>query len=168
MYLRCGLCVCVSRYDQAKILTDVVAERTGRLDLEIQASDGGAWRKVGQQIRGAELDLGAGFAAGCAKLDQDTFVKANDRHYDAMLWPHVHPYGTGSSRCEPGTTTLHKYLRNRAMTLQQFFRRSSLWAFWALDRLIKQRLFFCNWARRQKGMRIAALNPGDDAFTRTR
>ena len=53
------------------------------------------------------------------------------------------------------------------MTLQSFFRRSSLWAFWALDRLIKQRLFFANWARRQKGMRIAALNPNDDAFTRT-
>lgn len=76
-------------YDESKILTDVIAQRTARLDLEIQASDGGAWRKIGQQVHGGQLDLGTGFAAGASKLNDDTYVRQNDKHYDAMLWPHV-------------------------------------------------------------------------------
>ena len=76
-------------YDESKILTDVIAQRTARLDLEIQASDGGAWRKIGQPVRSGQLDLGTGFAAGASKLNDDTYVRQNDKHYDAMLWPHV-------------------------------------------------------------------------------
>ena len=153
-------------YDQGKVLTDVVARRTCRLDLEVQAADGGAWRRVGRSLSGGDLNLGGGFGDGFKKLDEDTFVRNTDKHYDATLFPHVHPYGTGSGRCEVGTSTLGKYVKNRAMSLQSFFRRSSIWAFFSLDRLIKHRLFFLDWARRKQGLRISAQNAGDDNFTK--
>jgi hypothetical protein len=155
------------RYDQSKVLTDIVAQRTNTLDLEVQTSEGGTWRRVGRSVSSGGLDLGSSFAVGADKLNKDTYVRNTDKHYDAMLFPHVYPYGTGSQNCEVGTTTLTKYVKNRAVSLQSFFRRSSIWAFFSLDRVMKQRLFFANWAKRRQGMRISALNAGDDNFTKT-
>ena len=158
------------RYDESKVLTDVVAQRTAmsRLDLEVQTSERGPWRSVGRPVGGGDLgDLGSGFVDGGEKLNTDTYVRNTDKHYDAMLFPHIHPYGTGSLNCEVGTVTLNKYVKSRAMSLESFFRRSSTWAFFSLDRLIKQRLFFANWAKRRQGMRVSALNSGDDKFTKT-
>ena len=33
---------------------------------------------------------------------QETYVKATDAHFDAMLFPHLHVHGTGSLHSEPG------------------------------------------------------------------
>ena len=59
-----------------------------------------------------------------------------------------------------------KYVKNRAMSLESFFRRSSIWAFFSLDRLIKERLFFANFFKRRQGMRTSALKPDVDNFTK--
>ena len=117
--------------------------------------------------RGGLDDLGGGFVDGGEKLNTDTYVRNTDKHYDAMLFPHVHPYGTGSLSCEVGTVTLNKYVKSRATSLASFSGRSSAWASPSFDRLIKQRLFFAIWAKRGQGMRVSALNSGDDNFTKT-
>ena len=54
-------------------------QNVGSMDLE--ANEGRGWR--------------AGLQEGAQQL-RDLHVKANDPHYDAKLFPHIHPYGTGS------------------------------------------------------------------------
>ena len=42
-------------------------------------------------------------ASGSKHVLEETWVPANDPHYDAKLWPCAHPYGTGSLLSEPGS-----------------------------------------------------------------
>ena len=49
---------------------------------------------------------------------------------------------TGSLFAEPGSGGLQAYARNRLMQTQSWFRRTSVWDFWMLDRLHKSTLFF--------------------------
>ena len=55
--------------------------------------------------------------------------------------------------------------RNRVLALQSFFRRSSRYAFWQLDMMIKRQLFFknlkCGHARQKPPV------PSNDRFTQT-
>ncbi len=48
-----------------------------------------------------------GMAEGAAHLQNETYMTPNDPHYDAMLWPNVHPYGSGSLLAEPGAGGTH-------------------------------------------------------------
>ena len=64
---------------------------------------------------------------GVSHILEETWVKASEAHYDAKLWPHVHPYGTGSVYSEPGAGGLHHHARNRLTNIQSWFRRSSSW-----------------------------------------
>ena len=50
---------------------------------------------------------------GVSHILEETWVKASEAHYDAKLWPHVHPFGTGSVYSEPGAGGLHHHARNR-------------------------------------------------------
>ena len=69
---------------------------------------------------------------------------------DAKVWPGAHPHGTGSLYSEIGAGSPQHYVRNRACSVQSWFRKTALWAFWKLDCLIKQELFRSNW-RKTKG-----------------
>jgi hypothetical protein len=46
---------------------------------------------------------------------------------DARLWPHCHPYGTGSVRSEPGSGGLMRHTRNRTGALEETARRLPRW-----------------------------------------
>ncbi len=124
------------RYDELGVYEEVIAEsRAGcRLDLQVQTEGRTGWRNV------SSLDLPAGqhswrekLQRGAQQLREDTNVKASDAHYDAKLFPHVHPYGTGSLLAEFGSGAVQKHCRARALALQSWFRQSSLWCFWQLD-----------------------------------
>ena len=73
-------------------------------------------------------------------------------HYDAKLFPHVHPYGTGSLKSEPGGCHMNKLCRNRAFALESWFRRSTQWAFFRNDNALKHKLFWNNRAKRRHGL----------------
>ena len=60
-----------------------------------------------------------------------------------------HPYGSGSLRAEHGSGGLQKYAKNRLLSLESVFRRSPVWSFWMLERLIKNDLFFLERGRKQ-------------------
>ena len=75
----------------------------------------------------------------------------SEPHYDAKVWPVVHPYGTGSMLAEPGAGSAHRHAKNRLVLIQSWFRKSALWSFWFLNRLITSELFFTN-KKRQKGL----------------
>ncbi len=152
------------RYDELGVYEEVVAEsRAGcRLDLQVQTEGRTGWRDV------SSMDLPAGrhpwreeLQRGAQQLREDTNVKASDAHYDAKLFPHVHPYGTGSLLAEFGSGAVQKHCRARALALQSWFRQSSLWCFWQLDLSIKKALFFKNAARRRLG-RASPDAPGDN------
>ena len=85
---------------------------------------------------------------------------------DAKLWPHVHPYGTGSVYSEPGAGGLHHHARNRLTNIQSWFRRSSSWGFWYLSRLIQAELFFKNSKRREFKKKTASAADEPDPVTR--
>ena len=73
-------------------------------------------------------------------------------HYDAKLFPHVHPYGTGSLKSEPGGCPMNKLCRNKAFALESWFRRSTQWAFFQNDNALKHKLFWNNRAKRRHGL----------------
>ena len=153
------------RYNELDVYDEVIAEgRAGcRLDLEVQTEGHADWRSVGS------LDMAPGqhlwrkrLRKGAQRLREDTIVKSTDPHYDAKLFPHVHPYGTGSLFCEIGTGALQKHCRSRALALESWFRQSPLWCFWQLDMSIKKALFFKNTAQQ----RFRQKDASGDAFAR--
>ena len=60
--------------------------------------------------------------------------RAEERPCTREVFPVAHPYGTGSFASEQGTyVPPQRVCRNRLLSLQSFFRRSSRYCFWQLD-----------------------------------
>ena len=57
---------------------------------------------------------------------------------------------------------MSEYLKNRLLSLQHDFRRSTVWSFQSLDRLIKNDLYFRHQARKRDA---ACLNPSEAGGT---
>ena len=145
------------KYDALSIMEEVVATQHSRIEIDVPMgpADRG-WRRVEASVDTSSdpaLDdlWRRDIAKGAQHLREETWVPANDPHYDAKVWPHVHPYGTGSLLSEFGAGGPQKHARNRLTLIQSWFRRSALWGFWSLDRLIKTELFFKNKKRQQSG-----------------
>ena len=85
---------------------------------------------------------------------------------DAKLWPVVHPYGTGSLLSEPGSGLPQKHAKNRLLLIQSWFRKSALWGFWFLNRIIVAELFFTNRKRQEAGRSGASTGKEEDPVTR--
>ena len=85
---------------------------------------------------GDEMSQAATALRGAAK------ITLGDLHLDAKLHTHLHPHGTGSLRAESDRVSMSEYLKNRLLSLQHDFRRSTVWSFQSLDRLIKNDLYF--------------------------
>ena len=152
------------RYDELGVYEEVIAESRAecRLDLQVQTEGRAGWRDVGSlRLPPGQHPWRTDLQRGARQLCEDTNVKASDAHYDAKLFPHVHPYGTGSLLSEFGSGAVQKHCRARALALQSWFRQSSLWCFWQLDLSIKKALFFKNAARRRFG-RASPDAPGDN------
>ena len=64
----------------------------------------------------------------------------SEPHYDAKVWPVVHPNGTGSMLAEPGAGSGYRHAENRLALIQSWFRKIALWSSWFLNRLITSRL----------------------------
>ena len=69
----------------------------------------------------------------------------------------------GSALCERGSGSLQAHARSRAGSIQSWFRRTALWAFWFLDRIIKNDLFQLN-RRRRNQARAAGEHGNLDDF----
>ena len=92
-----------------------------------------------------------GMAEGAAHLQNETYMTPNDPHYDAMLWPNVHPYGSGSLLAEPGAGGTQRHAGSRLAQIQSWFRRTPRWIFWMRDRLEQTALYFKTKGRREAG-----------------
>ena len=87
------------RYDQLTVLDQVVAMDRCRLQLEVQTKTDqsqGRWRNVGSAIELNQDTSWAGALRRGAEELIDLHVKAGDPHYEAKLFPHLHPYGSGT------------------------------------------------------------------------
>ena len=142
------------KYDALSVFEDAVALQSCRIALDVPGADGKGWQRSGYHIN-AQEDLGnqvcQDLASGARHLLQETWVPANDPHYDAKCWPCVHPYGTGSLLSEVGSGGLQRHARNRLTSIQSWFRQNALWGFWMYDRLIKEALFFKHKRRKSQG-----------------
>ena len=77
-----------------------------------------------------------------ANVMSKAMVTLGDQHLDAKLFPHLHPYGSGSLRAEGGSGGMQHHAKNRICSLDDAFRSSPVWSFWMLERLIKNDLYF--------------------------
>jgi hypothetical protein len=160
------------KYDALTIMEEVVATQACRIELDIPTEDGRGWRRTDSwadtQDDGHALDEAwrHDMSTGAAHLLEETWVPANDPHYDAKVFPHMHPYGTGSLLAEFGSGGVQRHARNRLTMIQAWFRRSALWGFWSLGRLHQNELFFKNLRRRQAGRRGASAADDPDPVVR--
>jgi hypothetical protein len=156
------------KYDHLKIVSDVIGRQHTRIELDVPGLDGKGWRRSGSILDTAELDerWRKDVQQGAQMLLEESWVPANDPHLDAKVFVCAHPYGTGSLLAEPGSGGTQRHARNRLMAIQSFFRRSSLWGFWFLDRLVKTELFFKNRRRRTQGLPGASSAADQDPYTR--
>jgi hypothetical protein len=181
------------KYDKVSVFSDLVAKQVSRIELDVPRAEGRGWQRSGavlDQTQHPDLDESwrRDLTEGAQHLLTETWVPANDPHYDSKMcsqtclfrthckhcthmlwadttparWPCAHPYGSGSLLSEPGSGGTQRFARNRLGLLDSFFRRSSLWAFWSLDRLVKTELFFKH-KRRQEQTRpnLPAANDPD-------
>ncbi len=142
------------------------------------------YRAAAHSADGAEehsVDLpstwGPDMSEAAKEMERTARVTLGDRNLDAKLFPQWHPYGTGSLEAEEDNVSMSEYLRNRLLLLQNDFRRSPVWAFQSLDRIIKNDLYFRHHYSfsGQKGKRkenaamaSAATTASDDAESRKR
>ena len=130
------------KFDQMQILSDVVAKEINCFKIDVPNKDGRGWKRTYSEI--SSQDLGNRWseqvADGAKYIMQETWVKANDPHYDAKVWPIAHPHGTGSVRSEHKAGAPQNHARNRLTQIQSWFRRTPLWGFWKYDWQIKKDL----------------------------
>jgi len=134
-------------YQGLDTLTAAVATQDVIISADVPGPSGKGWQRSPGSVALEDLpelnqEWRENLVNGAQVLMEETYVPANDPHYDAKVWPCVHPYGTGSLLAEPGSGGTQAFARNRLTQPQSWFRRSALWGFWMLDRLHKTALFF--------------------------
>ena len=131
---------------------DLLSERIGEGTYRAEPQGDGSASELDPGW-GADMSQAATALRGAAK------ITLGDLHLDAKLHTHLHPHGTGSLRAESDRVSMSEYLKNRLLSLQHDFRRSTVWSFQSLDRLIKNDLYFRHQARhsRQAQMPAAAV-----------
>jgi hypothetical protein len=121
-------------YSSLDLWEQIVASQHSRLEVEVPTG-GQGWSRTGSSVDVAEdpaLDSRwqRHIQAGAQHLREETYVRFSEPHMDAKLFPHVHPYGTGSLLSELGSGSPHRHAKNRLLLIQSWFRRSALWGFW--------------------------------------
>ena len=116
-----------------EILSQFVAKEVNVLKVDVPRAGGKGWKRTNSEIETQDTDLGNRWceevSTGAKYVLEETWVKANDPHYDAKVWPIAHPYGTSSERSEVGSGSPAAHARNRATLIQSWFRRTARWAF---------------------------------------
>ena len=156
------------KYDGLTVLENVVATQHCRIEVDVPGPGGKGWQRTSGSIDTSELGeaVRKDISQGSAHILEQAYVPASDAHYDARVWPVVHPYGSGSVFAEPRSGGVQKHARNRLTQIQSWFRRSPLWGFWALNRLLYSTLFFKNLVRRRGGIKTASSASDPDPFAR--
>ena len=82
------------KYDQLEIFSGIVGKSSLRIEVADVMLDK-SWRKVNAPIDTSDLDQKwkKDVTDGAQVLLKSTYVKANDPHMDAKVFPHMHPYG---------------------------------------------------------------------------
>ena len=97
---------------------------------------------TGNEAQPIDADLRKGVQETASKLSQQAYVKLNDPHLDAKVFPHLHPWGSGSLYSQDGSGGLLHMARSRLLSIESGFRKDPVWSFWMLDRVIKNDLYF--------------------------
>ena len=155
------------KYDQVGVYEDVIAKQTSRIEIDVPRENGKGWRRAGATLSiqdEPELDESwrHDLSNGARYLLEETWVKANEPHYDAKCWPCKHPYGTGSLLSEQGSGGPQHYARNRLCSIDSCFRRDPEYVFWKNDYQTKSALFWGN-TRKQARAPGPAAETGDQA-----
>ena len=84
-------------------MSDVVAKEVNILKVDVPREDGRGWKRTSVEINAGDRDLGErwrdGMAAGAKYVIEETWVKANDPHFDAkVLELHSNPHRIWGSR----------------------------------------------------------------------
>ena len=159
------------QYESLAAMADLVATQHPRLDIDVRAANSSVWRNLSTPLTldgDAALDpeVCQDIQAGVEYLGNETWVPANDPHYDAKVFPHIHPYGTGSLLSEPNAGGELRHAANRLLLLQSCFRRNAQWGFWFLSRHLRSDLFFKNKRRQSAGRKGASTADETDNMTR--
>ena len=159
------------QYESLAAMTELAAMQNNRLEIDVLTDQAKAWQTLPAPLDiDGEADLDRRWHQdihdGAEHLAEETWVPSNDPHYDAKVWPNVHPFGTGSLLSEPGAGGEVRHASNRLMLLQSWFRRSAQWGFWFLSRHLQSDLFFKNNKRRSAGRKGASAANEHDNVTR--
>ncbi len=155
------------KYDQLDILNGIIGKSSVRLSVD-EALQNKSWRKVDRPIEGLDDKWRKDFAQGVQLLKQ-TWVKATEPHYDAKVFPHLHPYGTGSLLSElrsGGQNGIPRMCRNRLLLIQSSFRDNAMWAFFNLQRMITSQLFHQEALKRKQSRKHTSKPDDKDPLTR--
>ena len=138
--------------------------------MDVEGKTRGKWQSTGLVIQtGDGTNLGEKWrqdiSQGADHVLRESWVTASDPHYDAKLWPHLHPYSSGSLLSEPGTGGMARLVKNRLLLAQSAFRNNNLYAFWYLNRMICSELFFAE-RMRKKRVGADATTESADPITR--
>ena len=117
----------------------------------------------GSEAQPVDAELRDGVQEAASNVTQQAYVKLNDPHLDAKVFPHLHPWGSGSLYSQDGSGGLLHLARSRLLSIESGFRKDPVWSFWMLDRVIKNDLYFRQLKRR--GMREAAPPQSEQANT---
>ena len=117
------------KYDALTVMEDIVATQTSRLEIDVPGEGGRGWSRTESLIEvgdDATLDeqWRQDISRGARHLREESYVRVSEPHYDAKVWPVVHPYGTGSLLAEPGAGSAHRHAKNRLVLIQSWFRKT--------------------------------------------
>ena len=77
------------KYDQMQILSNFVAKEVNVLKLDVPRAGGKGWKRANTEIDTQDSDLGNNWceevSSGAKYVLEETWVKANDPHYDAKV-----------------------------------------------------------------------------------
>ena len=163
-------CISPMKYDQLEILNGIIAKSSVRIVVG-DALHNKTWRKVNAPVDTSFLDdqWRKEFTTGAQQLLKETWVKATEPHYDAKVFPNMHPYGTGSLSSEIGSggaNGIPRLCRNRLLLVQSCFRNNSLWVFWNLQRMITSQLFHQEALKKKQSRRHTSSADDKDPVTR--
>ena len=81
--------MCYIRYDQLKVLSDVVAKEVNVLKVDVPGGEDRGWKRSRVEVTTAELPAGRRqkISDGARYIIHETWVKANDPHIDAKVSP---------------------------------------------------------------------------------
>ena len=156
------------KYDHLEVLNGFVGKSSVRLTVE-EALQNKTWRKVGQEIEGLDRKCYDALAEGMEHMLKRTWVGAWEPHYDAKTFVDLHPYGTGSLLSEVGSggqNGIPRMCANRLLLIQSSFRENAVWAFFNLQRMITNHLFYMEAAKRRHQMKTTSNPESKDSDTR--